>query len=251
MQRAATQLTLFPAAEAPDELSGFSVRESGRARRLSIKVYPRGRVEVVVPRRTRPQEVRAFVEAHREWINDTRAAFAAEHTAEPFALPTRVHLPGVERSFRVSYERHTGGTGVAFRQQPGLVRLSGTTRDEAACVDALRRWLLGLARKEYTPRLRALSGLTGNPYKALHVRGQKTCWGSHSSSGTISLNVCALFLPPELVRYLLLHELCHGRHMNHSRRFWALLERFAPGCKALDRRLGESWRDIPGWVNLY
>ena len=63
MPGAATQLSLFSEGEEPDSVSGFSVRESSRARRLSIKVFPRGRVEVVVPRRTRPGAVREFVEA--------------------------------------------------------------------------------------------------------------------------------------------------------------------------------------------
>ena len=103
----------------------------------------------------------------------------------------------------------------------------------------------------FSGRLNELSTLTGLGYQRMQVRAQKTCWGSHSSSGTISLNVCALFLGPELLRYLMLHELCHGRHMNHSRRFWNLLERHQPGSKKLDRRLGESWRDIPAWVGIY
>ncbi|MDH3433894.1 MAG: M48 family metallopeptidase, partial [Gammaproteobacteria bacterium] len=68
MQSAAKQLGLFSDAEEPGDTPGFSVRESARARRLSIKVYPRGRVEVVVPRRTRARVVEAFVEEHREWI---------------------------------------------------------------------------------------------------------------------------------------------------------------------------------------
>ena len=85
-------------------MSGFSVRESGRAKRLSIKVYPRGRVEVVVPKRTRPKDVREFVEAHRSWIQNAPENFAVEHPAEPFVLPRSVVLPGVEKQYSVAYE---------------------------------------------------------------------------------------------------------------------------------------------------
>jgi predicted metal-dependent hydrolase len=92
---AATQLPLFSEADEPDYMSGFSVRESGRAKRLSIKVFPRGRVEVVVPRRTNAKDVRNFVESHRDWIRNARAQFAAEHPPEPFALPSSVKLPGI------------------------------------------------------------------------------------------------------------------------------------------------------------
>jgi hypothetical protein len=65
------------------------------------------------------------------------------------------------------------------------------------------------------------------------------------------LNLCLLFLAPELMRYLLIHELCHGRHMNHSKRFWTLVGRFEPDYRRLDRALTESWREVPAWLGLY
>ena len=251
MEENAAQLPLFREADEPDIASGFSVRESARARRLSVKVYPRGRVEVVVPRRTRPSEVTAFVEAHRDWICDARAAFAAEYPPEAFALPTSVRLPAIERSYCVRYERDSGGDTVRYRVSGNTVILSGRTRDEDRCVAALKRWIASLARKEYLPRLRALSAETANPFCKLQVRGQKTCWGSRSSTGTISLNYCLMFLSPAHLRYVMIHELCHARHMNHSRRFWRLVGRFEPGYRRLDRDLNHGWKCIPAWLGTY
>ncbi len=251
VQEAATQLALFTEAQEPDPVSGFSVRESKRARRLSIKVYPRGRVEVVVPRRTSAAAVQAFVESHRDWIRDTRAAFAADHPPEPFALPASVRLPAIERAFCVRYERDTGGGKVRFRVVGNTVVLSGATHDEDQCVAALKRWLTSLAKKEYLPRLRALSALTGNPFRKMHVRGQKTCWGSHSSTGTISLNYCLLFLEPRKLRYVMIHELCHARHMNHSPSFWRLVATFEPDYRRQDQALNSAWKDIPTWLGIY
>lgn len=251
MRSAARQIPLFPESGQPDDRAGFSVRQSARAKRLSIKVYPRGRVEVVVPKRTRARDVRAFVEEHRDWIRSTRAAFAREHPPEPFRLPQRVVLPSIGRIVGIAYQPGEGGESVRYRETGGIVRLSGDTGDERLCVAALKRWLATLARAQFEPRLRALSVTTGNPYSRMHVRGQKTCWGSHSSSGTISLNYCLLFLEPELVRYLMIHELCHARHMNHSRRFWAHVARFEPDYRRLDRRLSDAWKQIPAWVGFY
>ena len=156
-------------------MSGFSVRESGRARRLSIKVFPRGRVEVVVPKRTRPAEVREFVEAHRDWISKVRASFAAEHPPEPFALPTSIHLPGIDRAFCVRYERDDGSSSVRYRLRGNTLILAGRTNDEKLCVAALKRWLIALGKKEFMPLLRSLSALTNNAFKKMHVRGQRTC----------------------------------------------------------------------------
>ncbi|MBT8103900.1 MAG: M48 family metallopeptidase [Gammaproteobacteria bacterium] len=251
MPSVATQLPLFSEVDEPDSMSGFSVRESGRARRLSIKVFPRGRVEVVVPKRTRPAEVREFVEAHRDWILKARASFAAEHPPEPFALPELVSLDGIEREFAVRYLPEEGAKTVKFRNQGGAVVLSGQTANEKLCVQALKRWLTSLAKREYAPRLQSLSGLTGNSYKKMHVRGQRTCWGSHSSNGTISLNYCLMFLDPAHLRYVMIHELCHARHMNHSNRFWALVGQFEPEYRRLDKDLNSSWKQIPTWVGIY
>ena len=251
MLEAATQLPLFSEVDHPDSVSGFSVRESNRAKRLSIRVFPRGRVEVVVPKRTRPKEVREFVEAHRDWITNARASFAAEHEPEPFALPERIALQAIDGEFAVEYAPAATAKSVSYRQQGDRVVLSGRTTDASLCVAALKRWLTTLAKREYVPRLQALSALTGNSYKKLHVRGQRTCWGSHSSSGTISLNYCLLFLRPEQLRYVMIHELCHARHMNHSRRFWNLVGRFEPDYRELDKGLNTCWKQIPTWVGIY
>jgi predicted metal-dependent hydrolase len=248
---AARQLTLFSDDDEPDTMSGFSVRESGRAKRLSIKVYPRGRVEVVVPKRTRPKTVRAFVEEHRDWIRKARDNFAAEHTPEPFALPRTVDLPGIDRQFTVIYEPERGVRTVRFRCTGNKLVLSGLTSDEKLCVGALKRWLISLAKKEYLPILRSLSALSGLPFKKMHVRGQRTCWGSHSSSGTISLNYCLMFLESAHLRYVMIHELCHAKHMNHSLRFWRLVAGFEPDYKRLDKDLNSSWKKIPAWVGIY
>lgn len=251
MQRAAKQIPLFPDTEQPDTSSGFSVRQSGRARRLSIKVYPRGKVEVVVPKRTRAKDVEAFVAEHRDWITRTRAAFAEKHPPEPFRLPVRIELAGIERMIGVNYVPKDGGKGVRYRQRGDILTLTGNIADPDACIASLKRWLSGLARKEFEPRLKLLSAMTGQPYKRMRVAGQKTCWGSHSSSGTISINYCLLFLKPELVRYLMIHELCHASHMNHSRRFWGLVGRHEPQYRRFDKRLSDAWTAIPAWVGIY
>jgi predicted metal-dependent hydrolase len=251
VQSAAEQLRLFSDTEEPGDTPGFSVRESKRARRLSIKVFPRGRVEVVVPRRTRAKDVQAFIDEHREWIDRSRLSFARVLPPEPFVLPNLIDLPAIATRFRVRYERRGDAQTVRFHCKDNVVTLSGRTGDDKLCVEALRRWLASTAKSEFRPRLEALSALSDNPFKSMHVRGQRTCWGSHSSSGTISINYCLLFLEPALLRYLLIHELCHARHMNHSRRFWARVARWEPDYKRLDRALGESWTKIPAWLGIH
>ena len=252
MQNTATQLSLFPNVnEEPGGTPGFSVRESGRAKRLSIKVFPRGHVEVVVPKRTRPAEVQAFVRENQAWISRARESFAEDHPPEEFLLPARIELPAIERVVRVRYQKRSAARSVRYQCSGDTLTLSGRVGSDKLCVNAIRRWLAATAKREFAPRLEALATLTGTPYGKMHVRAQKSCWGSRSCSGTISLNLCLLFLRPELTRYLMIHELCHGRHMNHSKRFWRFVGQFEPDYRRLDRELGESWRAVPAWLGIY
>lgn len=251
MKWAAKQLGLFSDFDEPGDMPGFSVRESSRARRLSIKVYPRGRVEVIVPRRTRASVVQAFVEEHRDWIAKSRASFARDLAPEPFMLPNQVSLPAIGKEFSVRYRRQSAASNVRYRNGGDALVLHGRTGDTGLCVAALKRWLASVARGEFEPRLRQLSVLTDSPFKSMHVRGQRTCWGSHSSNGTISINYCLLFLDPKLLRYLMIHELCHSRHMNHSRRFWSRVGKYEPDYQRLDKELGAAWKSIPAWLGMY
>ncbi len=66
--------------------------------------------------------------------------------------------------------------------------------------------------------------------------------------GTISLNACLLFQRPEVVDYLIVHELMHVNHMNHSKRFWQAVEKHCADWRALDRELLQGWRHVPRWV---
>ena len=77
------------------------------------------------------------------------------------------------------------------------------------------------------------------------IRCQRTRWGSCSTRGTVSLNCSLVFLRPEVVRYLFVHELAHTKHMNHSAGFWRLVQTLEPDYRRLDRELLAGWRTVP------
>lgn len=243
----ASQLALDLPAPAPaataDELPFLQVRRHPRARRLSIRVHPGGRTVVVVPRRTAPAAVAAFIHEHREWILRTVAQL---RPAGPPGLPERVELQAIARRVEVSVGPLPART--RWLEQDARLVLPEQAMDEGRMLRRLQDWLLVQARREGPALVDQVSVETGLVPTGLQFRLQRTRWGSCSSRGTLSLNACLLFLPPSLWRYLVLHELCHLRHMNHSRRFWQLVGQFEPDYRALDRALDQAWRQVPGWV---
>jgi hypothetical protein len=98
------------------------------------------------------------------------------------------------------------------------------------------------------PWLRQTSQEIKLPFNRAAVRGQKTLWASCSSKSNISLNFKLLFLPPHLVRYVFIHELCHTIHLNHSRKFWALVAEKEPNYRQYDAELNKAWVYIPEWL---
>ena len=95
---------------------------------------------------------------------------------------------------------------------------------------------------------RKLARKTGLQPAAVHIRLQKTRWGSCSATGTVSLNAAALLRPPEEMRYVIVHELCHLRHMNHSKTFWRLVESYVPDYRLLEDTLDAAWQTSPAWL---
>ena len=232
---------------APQDASpGWHVRISRRARRLSMRVFPGGRVEVVVPPGVGIPAIERFVARHRDWAERQSREFALlaphGHVRRPQAI--ELALPG--RRWSVEYQ--PAGRGAVQDAGDGRLVVRTTAHSDRDLSAALLRWLTRIASDELGRRLDALAEETGIGYARLHLRRQRTRWGSCSAAGTISLNVCLMFQRPAVVRYLMVHELCHRRHMNHSGRFWRLVESFEPDWRALDRELLQGWRHVPAWV---
>lgn len=237
------QLALFDTAARDPS---WGVRISRRARRLTVRVFPGGRVEVVVPPGTRPQLVQQFVARHRDWIQ--RKVEELRHVAGGLsnALPAEILFPASGQRYAVEYQpaRHPP----RLRHCGERLLVSGELEREALVRHLLQRWLLRAAHGHLVPLLAATARQHGLDFRRAQVRRQRTRWGSCSRAGTISLNACLMFQSPDVVRYLLVHELAHTVHMNHSRRFWRLVERMEGDWQVLDRELGRGWRHVPGWA---
>ena len=107
-------------------------------------------------------------------------------------------------------------------------RLTVQAPDELGARNALRAWLKAAAEARLAPRLLQLASDLKYSVSHVAIRCQRTRWGSCSTRGTVSLNCSLVFLRPEVVHYLFVHELAHTKHMNHSASFWRLVEKIEP-----------------------
>ena len=88
------------------------------------------------------------------------------------------------------------------------------------------------ARKLVAERVKYYAPIIGVTYGQIAIRMQHTRWGSCSSKGNLNFNCLLAIVPPEVLDYVVVHELCHRKELNHSARFWSEVERVIPGYRA-------------------
>lgn len=264
-------------------LPSYRVRTSDRAKHVSIKISVAGEVEVVVPPKFDQAKLPAILEKRRDWIVKTRSRLLtqAQSTAtdwqveKPNTITFRWRSNNLDALDELKPSKSTVARGFAPQKKavqdleiwnityqpsdqsnqticiPALgnrLTIQGNTEHLSHCQAVLRKWLIHRAHRDLAPWLRQLGYELNLPCRRISVRGQKTRWASCSSQKDISLNYKLLFLPRPLVHYVLVHELCHTVHMNHSPAFWALVGEKQPNYSQWRAEIKQGWRYVPRWV---
>ena len=184
----------------------YEIRRSPRRTRLVLEVRLDGSVIVRASQRTSLTMIRRFVAEKAEWIRIKQADME------------------VRRAQEEKRKRETGED-----------RLPPITDEQV-------RKLADAAVTDLSARVRYWAPKVGVTYGRITIRNQKSRWGSCSSKGNLNFN-CLLMLAPEGCRdYVVIHELCHRKHMDHSAEFWGEVERVMPDYKVFQRWLKDQGR---------
>jgi predicted metal-dependent hydrolase len=183
------------------------VRESARARRLRLTVGPSRPVEAVVPRRLSDRQLDRFLVEQRPWIARKLREFAAR------VPQLGLDWPGV----------------VWVGLEPRIAPSSDPATTE--------RWYREEARRRIGVVAEGEADRLGVEYGTIGIRDPRTRWGSCSSRGNLSFSWRLVIAPREVLEYVVVHELCHVRELNHSKRFYRLLDEARP-----------TWREEAAWL---
>lgn len=209
-------------------LGTIVVAKSRRARRICLSLRPHGELRLTLPWGCSIAEGVRFMESKVDWVESVRAKYALKYPVETIADGHRVGNRSVQfveggegLAARVEQNRivihHPAGTVFADRE---VQQLAAHAIEKAMCLDA----------RQKLPALTAeIAARHGFDCGKVTIRPSRSRWGSCSARNTLSLSCYVLTLPDHLQRFVILHELCHTVHRNHSAAFHTLLDSHVDG----------------------
>ena len=214
----------------------YSVRRSTRARRARVTLTDAGDVIVVLPSRAPEALAAELVHRHARWIatHQRRLREAGQILAArpPLGEGRTIPLRGLPHDVYV--ERAAGAsrrTSVAVEvHSPPSIVVRQSAADPRPLADVIERWLRLEARRDLERRVADRSREMSLSPARITVRDQRSRWGSASRRGTLSFSWRLVLAPPDILDYVVVHELAHLRWAGHGSRFWSLVRRYAPAA---------------------
>ena len=224
----------------------YTVKRSPRARYVRLSVSTKGLIVTVPQRFCVSRDLPPILEEKKDWIAEAlkKVAQRSRLRESSAGLPEIIELRALEEKWRI---RFAPLPRERLKAEEGTITLASDFNEDEALV-ALRHWVHLKGCSHLPSMLNHVAERHRFSYINVSVREQKSRWGSCSFKGNISLNSRLLFLPPYLVRHILLHELCHLKEMNHSKAFHNLLAQLDPDAGKNAAELKQAWNFVPGWV---
>ncbi len=225
-----------------EEIAVRVIKGTRRRKRLAIRVTRSGDVEILVPVRTSESDIRWALHSRIDWI--------ASHLRRIRMLPhlvAKTYSEGEEHFYlgslyALEFESGSEDRGVRILADStaGKLRIRMRNPEPGRVRAVLERWYREQARRIFAERMAALcpgiTWLKGQP--TWKIRTMRRRWGSCSRNGELTLNTHLIKAPLRCLDFVILHEMAHLREMNHSRRFYAVLESLLPDWKERKRELG-------------
>lgn len=230
----------------PNWPPAYNLRLSRKAKNAQLKMIPNQGLEIVIPIRLQKRIVIAdLLAAKKGWIEKHLATL----TIKPLEELHTLNLQAINQIWKIEYQQ-TINKSINCIIRPGdnnehTMVLCGNVKDINLTHLWLQKWLKDVANEHLLPWLYALSVDHQLPFNKGSIRAQQTLWGSCTSQKNISLNYKLLFIPRLYAQHILLHELCHTKYLNHSKRFWNLLTSIDPLTEMHNRAVREADQYVP------
>ena len=219
----------------------YKISPSKRAKYIRIKLSNTGELSVTLPHRSSVKQAHNFIQSKSAWIEKHLAKIPPQKSK---SIPTKLDLKLLGECWAVHIEANTDDSPrLTVDKHSKMLYFSGVLEQVALFDRLLAQWLKKKAKDIFISMMEELAEVHGFHYNRLSIRSQKTRWGSCSSSKNINLNCKLLFMSEKVVKYVMIHELSHTIQMNHSKKFWNVVEDCDPDFQAHRKEL-KQYREL-------
>lgn len=235
-------LNLFKRSDKVEADFPLEIVRTNRRRSASIRV-DNGQVKIIIPKGLSDEGLKRLIQKKTPWIHQKLREFSKITPMKTKEYVTGESFTYLGKNYRLKL---TGNDSGEVRLRGGRLVLgvdkSLSEGDRVVFVKAaLERWYLSHAEKRLREKTARYAKILGVKPQYLKVRDYKSRWGSCSSRGGISYNWRIIMAPHQIVDYVVVHELCHILHHNHSAVYWRAVERVIP-----DYRVCREWLRVNG-----
>jgi len=224
----------------------WKTRLSKRAKRPRITISAYGNVELVWPISMSKRHVESMLLQYQPWVLKHLDSLQGKQKSS-LALPERIDFKAIDEIWDVDYQQ-TDRSRISLSEKEGVLLVAGDIQNQEKVRKALCRWIKKQGQTHLAYWLADVAAAMGLKYQSLNIRLQKKRWGSCSAAKKINLNAALLFLPPVLVEHVLIHELSHLNHLNHSPSFWAEVAKYDKDYISHRKLLRQHAVDVPAWL---
>lgn len=213
----------------------YRIVPSTRARSIRLRIGPHPEVTIVVPRGQVIRDVAEILLPSRTWI--LRHVEKIEQ-GMPASLAPGACLPYLGSEYPLVLEPSTSRSRIVLHE--GTLTVTGPAAAPQLLQPSLEYWYREQARAILSERVRYFEPAMGVRHARIAIRDQKTRWGSCSSRGNLNFNWRLVMAPLSVIDYVVIHELAHLVELNHTPRFWEMVERHCPDHREHRRWLREN-----------
>ena len=207
--------------------------ERSKRKTLSLTVLKDGNIIVKAPISMKDDIIYRFVNEKQGWIREKLAKINENKTKFEDVIAFKTFLLYGNRYRVVKSQLKSIETNDKFEI------LVPAKLDDQKIMKAILLWYKKVAKQVLGDRLAFIEERIRLKSTALKLSDSKGRWGSCNSFGTIHLNWRVVMLPPKIIDYVIVHELCHLKEMNHSKEFWALVRKFLPEYEVQKKAIKE------------
>ncbi|MEJ2615263.1 MAG: SprT family zinc-dependent metalloprotease [Ignavibacteriaceae bacterium] len=207
------------------------IRFSKKAKYLQLRITSSNQLELIIPKGYSIKDGHKFIRDKVDWIKKNQKNLIVPDKKEFLLFGEKINI---EQSFNFFLTKYR------IRLNKNILTVESPADSRITIEELFQIYVRKTAKEYFLERVKFFSDQFGFKYKAVKIRGQKTRWGSCSSNGSLSFNFKLLQFKKEIIDYVIIHELCHTKQMNHSQKFWKLVGQYCPDYKSLKKELKNS-----------